>query len=141
MSGSDTIRILGISGSLRRSSFNSAALRAAAELAPAGMSIEIHDIGDLPLYNDDVRAAGGLRGDDGQAARHRFQVDVRKRFVNGRQDKQVSGAVKLLNSRLPPGEDDLTVNTECCGLLLILADVAVTEDEQLHRFLLLCQRG
>ena len=58
MSGSDSIRILGISGSLRRSSFNSAALRAAAELAPAGMSIEIHDIGDLPLYNDDVRAAG-----------------------------------------------------------------------------------
>ena len=58
MSGTDTVRILGISGSLRRSSFNSAGLRAAAELAPAGMSIEIHEIGDLPLYNDDVRAAG-----------------------------------------------------------------------------------
>jgi chromate reductase, NAD(P)H dehydrogenase (quinone) len=58
MSDSGTVKILGISGSLRASSFNTAALRAAAELAPAGMSIELHDIGDLPLYNDDVRLAG-----------------------------------------------------------------------------------
>ncbi len=58
MSGSETVKILGISGSLRRASFNTMALRAAAELAPAGMSIDICDIGDLPLYNDDVRAAG-----------------------------------------------------------------------------------
>jgi len=58
MSGSETVKILGISGSLRRASFNTMALHAAAELAPAGMSIDICDIGDLPLYNDDVRAAG-----------------------------------------------------------------------------------
>ncbi|HVB69211.1 MAG TPA: NADPH-dependent FMN reductase [Acetobacteraceae bacterium] len=58
MSDSTHVKILAISGSLRSSSFNTAALRAAMELAPSGMSIELHDIGDLPLYNDDVRAQG-----------------------------------------------------------------------------------
>ena len=52
------MNVIGISGSLRRGSFNAATLRAAQELAPAGMTIEIFDIGDLPLYNEDVRAAG-----------------------------------------------------------------------------------
>src|SRR3954466_6152813 len=52
------MKIVGMSGSLRKGSFNSAALRAAQRLAPAGATIEIAEIGDLPLYNDDVRAAG-----------------------------------------------------------------------------------
>ena len=34
------MKVLGLSGSLRRGSFNTAALRAAQELAPAGMTIE-----------------------------------------------------------------------------------------------------
>jgi chromate reductase, NAD(P)H dehydrogenase (quinone) len=52
------MKVLGLSGSLRRGSFNTAALRAAQELAPAGMTIETGEIGDLPLYNDDLRAGG-----------------------------------------------------------------------------------
>jgi chromate reductase len=52
------MKVLGISGSLRKGSFNSAALRAAQGLAPGGMTIERAEIGDLPLYDDDVRAAG-----------------------------------------------------------------------------------
>jgi chromate reductase len=55
---SGNIRVLGISGSLREGSYNTAALRAAQELAPEGMVIETAVIGDLPHYNDDVRAAG-----------------------------------------------------------------------------------
>ncbi|MDE2582525.1 MAG: NAD(P)H-dependent oxidoreductase [Rhodospirillales bacterium] len=58
MSDDGTVKILGISGSLRAGSVNSAALRAAVELAPDGLRIEIAEIGDLPLYNDDVRAQG-----------------------------------------------------------------------------------
>lgn len=50
--------ILGISGSLRRGSFNSSLLRFAAQSLPAGAEIEIGRIDDLPLYNDDVRLAG-----------------------------------------------------------------------------------
>ena len=52
------IRVLGISGSLRKGSYNTAALRAAIELAPTGVTVEQADISDLPLYNDDVRVAG-----------------------------------------------------------------------------------
>ncbi|WP_207481703.1 NADPH-dependent FMN reductase [Arenibaculum pallidiluteum] len=52
------MKVIGISGSLRKGSFNTAALRAARDLAPEGMSIDIAEIGDLPLYNDDLRAEG-----------------------------------------------------------------------------------
>ena len=52
------MNVLGLSGSLRKGSYNTMALRAAQKLAPAGMQLEIADIADIPLYNDDVRAAG-----------------------------------------------------------------------------------
>src|SRR5262245_42139153 len=46
--------ILGISGSLRKQSFNSALLHAAVKVAPAGTSIEIGSIAGIPLYDGDV---------------------------------------------------------------------------------------
>jgi NAD(P)H-dependent FMN reductase len=52
--------ILGISGSLRRGSFNTMLLRAAVELAPAGTTIEIGSIRDIPLYDADVEASTGV---------------------------------------------------------------------------------
>lgn len=52
------MKVLGISGSLRAGSYNSMALRAAQKLVPAGMTLEIASLADIPLYNDDVRAAG-----------------------------------------------------------------------------------
>ncbi len=52
------IRLLGISGSLRKGSFNTMALKAAAGLVPAGTSLEIFDISGFPLYNEDVKAQG-----------------------------------------------------------------------------------
>ena len=52
------MKVIGISGSLRAGSYNSMALRAAQKLAPAGIEVEIASIADIPLYNDDVRAAG-----------------------------------------------------------------------------------
>src|SRR5690606_15997503 len=52
------INVLGISGSLRKHSLNTAALRAAIELAPADMRIELAEIGDIPLYNEDIREQG-----------------------------------------------------------------------------------
>jgi chromate reductase len=53
-----SLTICAISGSLRSGSYNTAALRAAAELAPEGISIVQEAIGDLPLYNEDVKGAG-----------------------------------------------------------------------------------
>jgi chromate reductase, NAD(P)H dehydrogenase (quinone) len=51
-------RIVAFAGSLRRGSFNRALLRAAQELAPDGMEIELVEIGGLPFYNADVEAQG-----------------------------------------------------------------------------------
>lgn len=51
-------KIVGISGSLRERSYNTALLRAAAELAPPDTEIEIFDLSTIPLYNDDVEAVG-----------------------------------------------------------------------------------
>jgi chromate reductase len=48
-----TIRVLGISGSLRRNSYNTALLEAAAELLPPGMTMEIYDLSPLPMFNQD----------------------------------------------------------------------------------------
>lgn len=55
-----TIRIAAIPGSLRRDSLNRAALHAAAEMAPEGMEITIHDLDGIPLYNADDEAARGF---------------------------------------------------------------------------------
>jgi chromate reductase, NAD(P)H dehydrogenase (quinone) len=52
------IRIAGISGSLRKGSFNTATLRAAIGLAPEGVTLEEVPIRDIPPYDDDVRQAG-----------------------------------------------------------------------------------
>jgi chromate reductase len=55
---SDPVRVLGVAGSLRQASYNRALLHAAAELAPADMTIEVFDLAGVPLYNADVEAAG-----------------------------------------------------------------------------------
>ena len=54
------VKVFAISGSLRKSSFNTAALRAAKELAPDGMEVTIYDgLREIPPYDDDVRTGGG----------------------------------------------------------------------------------
>jgi NAD(P)H-dependent FMN reductase len=52
--------IVGISGSLRKGSLNAALLRAAVELAPAGLTIESRGIQGVPLYDGDLEAAEGV---------------------------------------------------------------------------------
>jgi chromate reductase len=46
-------RILGIAGSLRRESYNRAALRAATELVPEGATIDTFDLDGIPGFNQD----------------------------------------------------------------------------------------
>jgi len=53
-------KIIGVSGSLRRGSFNSALLRAAVELMPVGAELTIESIEGIPLYNGDVEASEGI---------------------------------------------------------------------------------
>src|SRR5712671_5742095 len=69
------INILGIAGSLRRQSYNRSALRAAKQLAPEGVTIDIFELDGIPGFNEDdeqnppakivelkkrIRAADGL---------------------------------------------------------------------------------
>lgn len=49
-----SIHLLGISGSLRKGSYNTGLLRAAAELLPENTTLTLADISDIPLYNQDV---------------------------------------------------------------------------------------
>src|SRR5438045_130577 len=54
----EQLKVLGVCGSARKASLSMAALRACKELAPAGLSISIANIGDIPMYNQDVFDAG-----------------------------------------------------------------------------------
>lgn len=52
------MNLLGVSGSLRAASLNTALLRAAADLAPEGVAIRIVSLRDLPFYDQDVEDEG-----------------------------------------------------------------------------------
>ena len=53
------MRVLGISGSLRAESYNTQLLRAAAEVLPEGVELELYDgLRELPHYDQDVEDEG-----------------------------------------------------------------------------------
>ena len=52
--------IVGFSGSLRRGSYNTALLRAAAALVPDGNRLDVHAIAGIPLYDGDEESAHGI---------------------------------------------------------------------------------
>jgi NAD(P)H-dependent FMN reductase len=54
------IRIVGISGSLRTKSLNSALLVAAAKLVPANVELDVASIKGIPLYDGDVEDQFGI---------------------------------------------------------------------------------
>jgi chromate reductase len=59
------MRLLTISGSLRAGSYNTAVARAAADVAPEGVEVEVFDgLGELPLFDADTE------GDEIPAVRH-----------------------------------------------------------------------
>ncbi|HZT51798.1 MAG TPA: NADPH-dependent FMN reductase [Stellaceae bacterium] len=87
------LKVMGICGSLRRGSFNRMALKAAIELAPAGMAIEPYDaLGDIPPYNDDVREQG--YPPVVQALRERIKAADALLFVTPEYNYSVPGVLK-----------------------------------------------
>lgn len=54
------ITVVGLSGSLRRQSFNTALLRAAAGLMPEGTVLDVRTLHGIPVYNADDEATTGI---------------------------------------------------------------------------------
>ncbi len=54
------ITLIGISGSLRRASYNSALLRAAARAMPQDSTLRIESIAGIPLYDGDLEEKEGI---------------------------------------------------------------------------------
>ena len=50
-----TLKVVGICGSLRKSSTNLGLLRYARENAPEGMEIKIAELGEVPFFNSDLK--------------------------------------------------------------------------------------
>jgi NAD(P)H-dependent FMN reductase len=54
------MKLIGVSGSLRAGSYNTALLRAAAALLPAGTALGVETIRGIPLYDADLEALQGI---------------------------------------------------------------------------------
>lgn len=52
------LRLVGFAGSLRAASFNRALLRACVELAPSDVTIDVHDLRGIPVFDEDLEAQG-----------------------------------------------------------------------------------
>jgi chromate reductase len=53
---SEKIKVLAFAGSLRKSSYNKALIRAAVEVAPENVVIEVFDLEGIPLFNQEFEA-------------------------------------------------------------------------------------
>lgn len=93
MTDSRQFKVLGVSGSLREGSYNTKLLRAAAEVAPENMTVEIADISDLPLYNADIEHQEGFPE---SVLRFRDQLDRADGllFATPEYNYSVTGAMK-----------------------------------------------
>lgn len=79
-------------GSLRKDSLNRKTALALAKMAPSNLTLEIVEIGDLPLYNEDVEGAGAPE------AWKRFRAAIRAAdsvlFVTPEYNRSVPAAMK-----------------------------------------------
>jgi len=85
-------KIAVIVGSLRKASYSRKAAHAFAAVAPADLDLHIVEIGDLPLYNED------LETDNPPAAWTRFREELKQAdgflFITPEYNRSVPGAIK-----------------------------------------------
>ena len=88
----DQITVLGVAGSLRQKSYNKAGLRAAIELAPAGMTIETFDLAPIQPYNEDIKERGFPPAE--QEFRERIRAADALLFVTPEYNRGTPGVLK-----------------------------------------------
>lgn len=49
-----SLKLIGLSGSLRKAAYSTAILNSLREAAPAGVDLEVWGLGEVPLFNDDL---------------------------------------------------------------------------------------
>lgn len=102
----DTIEtsVLAMSGSLRRKSYNTALLRHAVRVAPAGMTVELAEIGDFPLFNGDIRDEVGYPESVAHVRRQLLEADGLL-MATPEYNRSVSGVLKNAIDWLSTGGD------------------------------------
>ncbi len=89
------MRILAVSGSLRDQSYNSALARAAVELAPEGVDVELFDrLGEIPHYDADIDVEGEEGPDAVRELRDRISGADALLFVTPEYNGSMSGVLK-----------------------------------------------
>jgi chromate reductase len=89
------MKILAFSGSLRTASYNSALVRAARELAPAGVEIEPYEgLARIPHYDQDLDRAGSAPPPAVAALRRRIEEADALLFVTPEYNGSVPGVLK-----------------------------------------------
>ncbi len=89
------MRVLAISGSLRDESYNTALARAAAELAPEGVEVELYDgLRELPPYDQDLDEAGGEQPAAVRDLRARIEAADALLFVTPEYNGSIPGVLK-----------------------------------------------
>jgi len=123
------INVLGFCGSLRKGSYNKMALRTAIELAPPSIKIETYDIAPIPLYNEDVRAAGFPR--PVEELRAKVKAADALLFVTPEYNYSMSGVLKNVIDWVsrPP---DQPFNGKPCAMMGASVGMTGTARAQYH---------
>ena len=89
---SKSYKVAVVVGSLRKASVNRKAAEAVTRLAPDNLAFEFVEVGDLPLYDEDVEAAGA----PAPWTRFREQISAADAvlFVTPEYNRSVPGALK-----------------------------------------------
>jgi chromate reductase len=89
-----THKVAVLVGSLRKGSFNRMTAKALAALAPAGLQLEIVEIGQLPLYNQDDDDSNHAPRPEWVAFRQRIKAADAVLFVTPEYNRSVPGVLK-----------------------------------------------
>lgn len=108
---SEPIHLVGISGSLRKDSYNTALLKNVEKLLLQGMTMEILSIGDLPLYNgDEDLPAVSRRPETVEKFRHGLSKAAGIIIVSPEYNYSIPGVLKNAIDWASRGEDSPMLN-------------------------------